>query len=70
MVEGVRMGVTSLHGTPVYLLTQSLARSLKRTCKHTHTQTRARARARMSIRSYYRAAAIKEGSLEISGWRT
>ena len=56
------MGVTSLHGTPVYLLTQSLARSLKRIQIHTYMEG--------SIRSYYRAGAIKEGSLEISGWRT
>lgn len=62
MVEGARMGVTSLHGTPVYLLTQSLARSLKLIQMHTYTGG--------SIWSYYRAGAIKEGSLEISGWRT
>jgi len=37
MVEGVRMGVTSLHGTPLYLLyTVALARSLVQT--HTNTQ--------------------------------
>lgn len=31
MVEGVRMAVTSLHGTPVYLFTQSLTRALPHT---------------------------------------
>lgn len=30
------MGVTLLHGTPVYLLTQSLARSLKHIYTHVH----------------------------------
>jgi len=66
MAGGVRIAVTSLHGSPVYPLTRPLTRGVP-----SHTYGRPQTRdARLYIRSYYRAGAIKEGSLEISGWRT